>query len=196
MTVNHNDHYHRFLLRKVPPRCRRALDVGCGSGTFARLLARRAEAVDAIDRSAEMIAAARARNTDRITYRVADVQEIELTPGGYDYISCIAAIHHMPFAPTIGRLRAALAPGGVLAVLGLSRPTWTDLAVASVGFVPDQVRKLAGRRRGVPAEPPPPIMDPDLTLAEIRAQARDLLPGAVIRRHVYWRYSMVYRLSA
>jgi hypothetical protein len=42
----------------------------------------------------------------------------------------------------------------------------------------------------------PPIMDPDLTLAEIRARAGMLLPGAVIRRHLYWRYSLVYRLSA
>lgn len=32
-----------------------------------------------------------------------------------------------------------------------------------------------------------------MTLAEIRAQARELLPGAVIRRHLYWRYSLVYR---
>jgi hypothetical protein len=102
----------------------------------------------------------------------------------------------MPFAPTIERLRAALAPGGVLAVLGLCRPTWADLAVAAVGFVPDNAHKLAGQLRRVPPEPVPPIMDPDLTLAEIRAQARTLLPGAVIRRHLYWRYSLVYRLSA
>jgi 2-polyprenyl-3-methyl-5-hydroxy-6-metoxy-1,4-benzoquinol methylase len=112
MSFNHNDHYHRFLLRQVPAPCRRALDVGCGSGGFARLLAGRAEAVEAFDRSPEMIAAARARPPTRVTYRAADVHEVELPAGGYDFISCIAAIHHMPFAPTIERLRAALAPGG------------------------------------------------------------------------------------
>jgi hypothetical protein len=35
---NHNSHYHDLLLAAVPPGCRRALDVGCGLGTFARKL--------------------------------------------------------------------------------------------------------------------------------------------------------------
>ena len=55
---DHNSHYHPFLLRRVPPGCRTALDVGCGTGRFARLLATRAEHVDAVDRSTEMISAA------------------------------------------------------------------------------------------------------------------------------------------
>src|ERR1035438_1423379 len=33
---NHNIHYHDVVLRSVPPRCRRALDVGCGQGLLAR----------------------------------------------------------------------------------------------------------------------------------------------------------------
>jgi len=51
MPFNHNDHYHRLLLRQLPPGCRRALDVGCGTGRFARRLAQRGIQVDAIDRS-------------------------------------------------------------------------------------------------------------------------------------------------
>jgi len=33
---NHNIQYHDILLRAVPPRCQHALDVGCGTGSFAR----------------------------------------------------------------------------------------------------------------------------------------------------------------
>lgn len=118
---NHNDFYHPFLLRQVPPGCRRALDVGCGTGRFARLLATRAEHVDAVDRAAEMISAA--EPAPRVSFLPADIRDLDLPAGSYDFISCIAAIHHMPFGPVITKLRHALAPGGVLAILGLSRYT-------------------------------------------------------------------------
>ncbi len=57
---DHNAHYHEFLLQRLPARPGRALDVGCGTGAFARRLAQRAEAVDAVDVSPGMIAAVRA----------------------------------------------------------------------------------------------------------------------------------------
>jgi 2-polyprenyl-3-methyl-5-hydroxy-6-metoxy-1,4-benzoquinol methylase len=104
---NHNDHYHRFLLRRVPANCARALDVGCGSGTFARALAARSAEVDAIDRSAEMIASA--TGPPNVHFVHADVREYEL--GSYDFVSCVASLHHLPFAETVVRLRDALRPG-------------------------------------------------------------------------------------
>jgi SAM-dependent methyltransferase len=191
MTFNHNDFYHPFLLRQVPPNCRRALDVGCGTGRFARLLATRSSEVDAVDRSAEMISAA--APAPNVTFVHADIRDLDLA-AGYDFISCIAAIHHLPFAETVTRLRDALAPGGVLAIIGLSRLSPGDLPLRVIAFWPNRVRLVLGRPRG---DPHPPVMDPDLTLPEIRAHARELLPGAVIRRRLYFRYSLVYRrLSA
>ncbi len=56
---SHNSHYHAALLREVPPRCSRALDVGCGDGAFARKLASLADRVDAIDSDAAVIRRAR-----------------------------------------------------------------------------------------------------------------------------------------
>jgi SAM-dependent methyltransferase len=195
MSFNHNDHYHPYLLRKVPVGCHRALDVGCGSGTFARLLAQHAAEVDAVDRSAAMIAAARSLSADtpNVSYVAADIRDLDLVRAHYDYISCIAAIHHVPFAATVARLRDALAPRGVLAILGLSRPTLVDLLLSGVAFAPNRARMTAGWLRGTRTGPHPPIMDPDLTLAEIRAQSRTLLPGAQVRRHLYWRYSLIWR---
>jgi SAM-dependent methyltransferase len=190
VTFSHNDFYHPFLLRQVPPNCRRALDVGCGRGVFARLLAGLAEHVDAVDRSTEMISVAQTHPLPNVRYINADVRELDLT--GYDFISCIAAIHHLPFAETVALLRNALNPGGVLAIIGLSRPTFADLALSAVAFWPNRVRMIAGRR-GVPNGPKPPVMDPELSLPEIRAHAQKVLPGAKIRRHLYWRYSLVYR---
>ncbi|MGH2556683.1 MAG: class I SAM-dependent methyltransferase [Actinomycetota bacterium] len=46
-----------MLLGAVPNPCDRALDIGCGQGEFARLLAQRAARVEGIDLSAAMVAA-------------------------------------------------------------------------------------------------------------------------------------------
>jgi len=192
-SFNHNDFYHPFLLRQVPPGARRALDVGCGTGRFAHLLATRAEHVDAVDRSAEMISAA--EPVANVSFVQADIRDLDLTPG-YDFISCIAAIHHVPFGPTVTQLRDALAPGGVLAILGLSRYTLAHLGIDLIAFWPNKIRQLQAALRHPDARPRTPVMDAQLTLTEIRAQARTLLPGARIRRHLYWRYSLIYRFSA
>ncbi|MEO6090588.1 MAG: class I SAM-dependent methyltransferase [Umezawaea sp.] len=201
-SFSHNDFYHRFLLRKVPSGCGRALDVGCGTGLFARRLARRARGVDAVDRSPEVIAAARASSRDvpNVDYTEADLASHDLGNGRYDYISCIASIHHMPFAETVTRLRAALAPGGVLAIVGCYRQVGPadyarDLIAIPSNLAANAVLGAIARRRtpSGPAHVPAPVMQPRTTLEEIKRDADRLLPGAVIRRRVYWRYSLVYR---
>ena len=41
-----------------------------------------------------------------------------------------------------------------------------------------------------------PTAPPETTLAEIRAAAAQVLPGARIRRRLFWRYSLVYTAQA
>ena len=189
-SFSHNDFYHPFLLRQVPAGARRALDVGCGTGAFARLLATRVPRVDAVDRSAEMISAA--APAPGVSFLRADVRDLDLA--GYDFISCIASIHHLPFRPTVSALRDALNPGGVLAILGLSRYTPSHLGIDLIAFWPNKVQQLRHALRTPAAGTTrAPVMDAQLSLAEIRAQAAPLLPGAVIRQHLYWRYSLIYR---
>src|SRR5690606_30643695 len=55
MAFDHNDHYHPLLLRQVPSGAATALDVGCGTGLFARGLAARGVVVDAVDPAREVI---------------------------------------------------------------------------------------------------------------------------------------------
>jgi len=202
---NHNDLYHRVLLRHVPPHCERALDVGCGTGAFARALAGRARVVEAVDRAPEVVEAARAHvpQPPNVHYRVADVLAEDLGSARYDVISCLAVLHHLPFAEIVPRLRDALRPGGVLVVLGLYRSrtlgdrlldlvavplNWTGIAAfAAARLVTAPVRTGGGEQVR------PPVAPPVMTLAEIREQAVALLPGAVVRRHLFWRYSLVYR---
>ena len=60
---DHSAHYHAFLLRQLPPRLHEALEIGCGTGAFARSLAGRSERVLAIDLSPHMIEIAKDRST-------------------------------------------------------------------------------------------------------------------------------------
>ncbi len=208
MPFDHNDHYHRLLLRQVPRNCGAALDVGCGTGRFARRLAGLGIEVDAIDPSGEVIAAATALSESAgearsPRFRQADVTDIELPKGHYDFISCLASLHHMPFN-TVAALRDALALGGVLVILGcypeMTPLDWTwSLAAVPVNAVTrlavaaaDKIRPaaLAG-----PGQAKAPVMPPTMPLPEIRRQAAELLPGCRIRRLLFWRYVLVFRNS-
>jgi SAM-dependent methyltransferase len=209
MPFDHNLHYHRLLLRQLPRGCRTALDVGCGTGRFARRLARRGIQVVAIDRSAEVIEAARAVPVRSgagggIRWCRADVTAVELPRGGYHFISCLASIHHMPFA-TVARLRQALAPGGVLVVLGVYRQrTPADYAVVLAAAPVNAAARLtvaaleraaavAARRPGRRELVRPPVRTASMTLGQVRQEAAALLPGCAIRRLLFWRYLLVFR---
>lgn len=102
--------YLRARLAGVPRG--RALDLGCGAGRNAMLLAEAGFEVDAIDVSAEAIAIARAesdRRGLRIGWRVADLDDIDLGTG-YRLISMIRYMNRRlwPLLPaaldTSGRL--------------------------------------------------------------------------------------------
>ncbi len=71
---DHNGHYHHFLLRHVPSSCTEALEIGCGTGAFARLLAKRSNRVLALDLSPHMVQIARDRSAQfpNIDFEVAD----------------------------------------------------------------------------------------------------------------------------
>ncbi|MDQ1022687.1 2-polyprenyl-3-methyl-5-hydroxy-6-metoxy-1,4-benzoquinol methylase [Streptomyces umbrinus] len=207
MPFDHNDHYHRLLLRHVPRNCGAALDVGCGTGRLARRLAHLGIDVDAIDPSEEAIAEARALSGRKAgdgspRSQHANVTEAELPKAHYDFISCLASIHHMPF-DTVTALREALAPGGVLVILGCypekTRLDWAwSLAAVPVNAVArltvavkDKIRPAAAStgRGQVKA----PVSQPTIPLPQIRQKAAVLLPGCSIRRLLFWRYLLVFR---
>jgi SAM-dependent methyltransferase len=111
---DHNGRYHEFLLHRLPARPARALDVGCGTGAFARRLAQRAEAVDAVDVSTQMIAAAEAASAGigNVRCLLGDIRTLELEPGSYDVVTAIASVHHLPAGERLLRLAELVRPGG------------------------------------------------------------------------------------
>lgn len=192
MGLNYNGHYHPLLLKQVPDGARTALDVGCGTGAFARLLASRGLDVEGVDADAGVIVTAqRAGGGPR--FRQADVREAQLPQAHYDFISCIASLHHMPF-DTVLTLRKALAPGGVLAVLGLYPiRTPPDFVWAFPAFCLIKANWLLTKHRPSPSVQVPIVWPPPLSYAETRAESARLLPGSTLRRLLFWRYLLVYR---
>ena len=202
---SHNDHYHGYLLKHVPGRCRQALDIGSGTGAFSRGLAERADHVLGLDLSPEMVRVATSMSQGymNLEYRVADVMEIDLPAGHYDCIASIATLHHMPMGAILRKMKAALAPNGVLLVLDLYEGEgWAD-RLANVLAVPVNLglRLVKQRRLREPREVREAWeehgrSDRYLTLAEVRRVCGEVLPGAKVKRHLLWRYSIVWRKVA
>lgn len=194
-TWNHNNHYHSVLLSKMPRPCEQALDIGCGDGEFARKVASRAHVVVGLDRSTEMIRRAKLLSPDfkNLSFIEGDFMEYPLEPNSYDFVSCLAALHHLPFAASITKIKTTLRPGGVLAILGLYRDRLVDLPHSLLAVVINQIYLRARHIVDRADAAQPPIADPTMTLSEIRRSASELLPTAKFRTHLLWRYSLTWR---
>ncbi|MFS8100112.1 class I SAM-dependent methyltransferase [Lentzea alba] len=189
---NHNEWYRRWLLRQLPSRADSALDVGCGLGDLARSI--NAAEVTAIDASARMIERASA-TSDRVRWIHGDVLTCEL--GRYDVVTAEASLHHLPLREGLTRLAGLTKPGGLLIIIGLyMTASKTDRAMelvtlpanALVGLV-----KAVNGTGGTPHDTEMPMVMTAPTLREIRAAAEKITPGARVRRHLFWRYSLVWR---
>ncbi len=196
---NHNNHYHDFLLAQLHPPLRRALDIGCGLGEFAGRLAQVSGSVDAIDSNAAALEQARVLQAGhpQIHFMLGDFIETDFPQASYDLVSSLASLHHMDFGAGLEKMRRLLAPGGMLLVLGLYREaTLLDYAVSAAALPANLLYRLAWEQRDNRPVVTAPVKDPGETLDQIRTQAHKIVPGARIRRHLLWRYSLVWQKPA
>ncbi|MFC5244626.1 class I SAM-dependent methyltransferase [Streptomyces atrovirens] len=195
---DHNAHYHRWILRQLPRRFGRALDVGSGTGDLARLLATRADEVRGIDSDPAITSRARVLTSEAtpVSFVVADALT-ELPAGPHDVITCVATIHHLPFAEALTAFRRHLAPGGTLVVVGLFRPqTATDHLLGAAAIPLNAATgwlKNKGRGAPRPVSMTARTRPAGMTFADIAGEAREVLPGARLRRRLFWRYTLSWR---
>ncbi|MDX6374227.1 MAG: hypothetical protein QOD98_3215 [Nocardioidaceae bacterium] len=190
---SHNDHFHGWILRNLPARRSAALDVGCGRGGLLARLADRFEAVTGVDPNAEMAEAARARFAGTSAVEIRQQSLLETT-GSYDLVTMVASLHHLPLEPALRHASGLVAPGGRLLVVGLSQPaSLTDVAVDGASLLLDPVVGFVKHPRADRGPAPAadvPIRDPEETFSEIQEVAERLLPGARVRRRLFYRYTL------
>jgi ubiquinone/menaquinone biosynthesis C-methylase UbiE len=198
---DHNSHYHRFLMKHVPAHCEQALDIGCGTGSFSRLLATRSDRVLALDLSPQMIRAAMQMSGSypNIDYRVADVTSWEFPTGRFECIASITTLHHLYLKEMLSKMESALKIGGSLVVLDLFRAaSLSEFLMSAIAVPVSLALRLVktGRLRESPdvrqAWAEHSKVDIYPTLCQVRQACARILPGAKVRRHLLWRYSLVW----
>jgi len=188
-----NSRYESLVLDVVPSGCHRALDVGCGNGGLTRELRRRGiPEIVGLDRDEACVQRCRYHpEAGDIRYVAGDLRTADLAPEGFQLVSSVASLHHMDAHDGLVRLRSLVSPGGVLIVIGLARPDLPrDLPIEVLAQIVGLVRRrrscLDGESRA------PTIWPPPERYSTMRRLAADVLPGVRWRRHLMWRYSLVW----
>lgn len=196
---SHNEAYRPWVLRRVPRGAVRVLDVGCGTGGLVRALAARGAEAHGVDVDAPTIATGRALSAGhpRASFAVAGALGATTVSPAYDAVTAVAVLHHLPLDEALTRWCALLRPGGVLVVVGCYREaTRRDRAASALAIPLNVVVGLVLARRADAARVAmaAPARPPDTTLADVRRAAARLLPGARVRRRLFWRYTLVHRV--
>jgi 2-polyprenyl-3-methyl-5-hydroxy-6-metoxy-1,4-benzoquinol methylase len=123
--------YARLLALLKPSGYGRVLEIGCGSGTFSRLLAPLAQRLLALDVSVKAISAARSAHPtlDQIEYRAANIMDYDpKTEGPWDLIVMSETIYFLGWLYSFfdvcwltSELYAATRPGGQLLLANTQR---------------------------------------------------------------------------
>ncbi|MEV4573594.1 class I SAM-dependent methyltransferase [Nonomuraea jabiensis] len=199
---SHNDHYGGWVVGQVAASgAGHVLDVGCGTGNLAALLRRRVATVTGLepDPATARAAAERFADDPAVTIVQTDFAGRD-QQRRWDAVTLVAVLHHLPLVPTLRELRGCLAPGGRLVIVGCYREAGpADLLAALPAMVANPVMGLV--KHPARADVPPlhmtaPTAEAQETLADIRAAAAQELPGARVRRRLFWRYTLVYDAPA
>ncbi len=185
---NHNTAYHPWVLTLAHGRD--VLDVGCGDGLLAQRLAPFSRSVVGIDPDPSAIRRARARlaGVDGVSIVETTLADFVSDNARFDLITFVASLHHLDLREALTAAREMLRPGGDLAVVGLSANTtvadwlWSALCLPAV--------RLGSRWHRETRDIGVAVASPREGLADIRRVAADVLPGAHIRRGLYYRYLM------
>jgi SAM-dependent methyltransferase len=198
---SHNDHFHGWILRRLPARRRRALDVGCGAGLLLNRLRGRFDEVLGVDADATMatVSTERFAGDPRVGVRHARFEQVD---GTFDAITMVAVLHHLPLEAALRHASELLEPGGRLLVVGLARPySLADLAWDVPSSLLNPLVGMVKHPQPVtePVDDDGPVMpmrDAAETFAEISRVVRDVLPGARIRRRLFFRYTLQWTRPA
>lgn len=190
---SHNDRFHWWILRNLPPRRSRVLDVGCGRGELLARLAGKFDTVHGTDLSRDMRTAAEERCAGLPNVTI-DAAQMEDLAGPYDAITMVAVLHHLAEKEALRQVQRLLAPGGRLLVVGLAPPmSMMDQAWDVASLAANPVMGLVKHPlRASPALQTVPVKDPEVPFAVLKQTVPEVLPGARMRHRLYFRCTIAW----
>ena len=192
--------FDRVLLSCVPAGAGRVVDLGCGTGRLTRMLTSRAADVTGVDFSPEMLRVARERTPPgAIKYVEADVLDLPYGLGPFDCVISVNLLHHLPPERAAQAMKGLLAPGGLLIVHDLRQTAGLSdrmldlprLAVKTAWRMrrPGRVRTYFRQRRAWAQHARGDVI---ATAAQIERMRDQFFPGAVLKQHFLWRYTLLW----
>lgn len=185
---NHNTAYHPWLIGIATRHRGDVLDVGCGDGLLAQRLAPVSRSVTAIDPDPAAVQRAADRLDPYDHVRVCQQSFESYEPGAcrFDLVTFVASLHHLDLRASLVKARDLLTSTGEIAVVGLSADkTLRDWVWAAICVPPARIGSwLNSETRDVGVV----VTEPREGLDDIRRAADEVLPGASVRRALYYRY--------
>lgn len=152
-------------------------DLGCGTGALSAALAPFVARVVAVDRSADMLQAARRRLQDHahVDVRQGELESLPIADSELDAATLMLVLHHVPDpAAALAEAARVLRPGGRLLIVDMLPHDREDyrhqMGHVWLGFPEDQLRRLLaaagfGQVRVVPLPVDPDAKGPALFVA-------------------------------
>lgn len=196
---NHNRHYYKYILNKIPYPCEVILEIGCGNGELCRLMAGKSRNIFGVDLSEKMIENAEKMSSEKnIKFINADILTCLFEPNSFDYIVSVATFHHLPYSEILEKSKQWLKEGGTLLILDIYKEkTILDYLVSLVA-IPSNIfmnfsKNKVLRKKEDQAMKEHIKHDVYMPLKDIHEIVDSILPNAIIRRHLFWRYSLIWK---
>jgi SAM-dependent methyltransferase len=108
------DYFRTFPWHRLPPDGGNGVDIGCGSGRWAAVVAPRVARLLLVDPSDAALAVAREnlRGVGNVVFERASVDALQIPEGSLDFAYSLGVLHHVPdTARAVGAIAATLKPG-------------------------------------------------------------------------------------
>lgn len=124
----YNEHLVRYLFGRQFAGQKTVLDLGCGSGYGAALIAEVAAKVIGLDVSTEAVQYARENfSASDLHYMVTDGESLALASGSFDLVLCFEVIEHLTDQESLlQEIRRVLKPKGILVISTPNRHFYTE----------------------------------------------------------------------
>ena len=116
----------------------RALDVACGTGDIAFVLAERGARVTGLDLTLRMLQLARAKALSRpaVAFTTGDMMALPFGDAQFDLVTAGYGLRNVPsLQPAIDEIRRVLRPGGLLLSLDFNRPSNAVMRAIYLGYL-------------------------------------------------------------